>query len=287
MCYIIHLFKSCDTIIVPSNDTKEKINAIYKDIPLTVIEHGVDILKTDYTPSINDSKLNVAYVGALSITKGLDIFENLIKNTKNKNITYHLFGISAFDRLHRNRRNFINHGQYKRDEIAKLLKENNIDLVCFFQIWPETYSYTVSEVVSSNIPILTYDLGAGAYRVKTFDFGWNIPVNSNYQEIEKVLLDILNDKDGYNKKVKNIKEYKLKTVREMAYEYENLYKDTIINVSYQKIASLLKEYSGDSNLIKSKLELILNSTRWKLVNKISFSPDTTNLIRKVISIVKK
>ena len=73
----------------------------------------------------------------------------------------------------------------------------------------------------------------------------------------------------------------------MAYEYENLYKDTIINVSYQKIASLLKEYSGDSNLIKSKLELILNSTRWKLVNKISFSPDTTNLIRKVISIVKK
>ena len=36
-------------------------------------------------PNINDGKLNVAYVGALSVTKGLYIFEDLIKKSKNNN----------------------------------------------------------------------------------------------------------------------------------------------------------------------------------------------------------
>ena len=281
------LFLSSNLVIVPSEDTKNKINHVY-DTKLTVIEHGVDLVKSDYVPDINDNKLNVAYIGALSVNKGLYVFEDLIKATKNKNITYHLFGISAYDRLHKNKKNFINHGKYKREDIPKLLKENNIDLVCFFQIWPETYSYTVSEAINANVPIITYDIGAGAYRVKENKLGWNIEVGSDSKKIIEELNKVLLNKEEYNQVVNNIKNYNLKSIKEMLKEYENIYKDfEYRDVDYQEIANILKDNCNDSNLAKGKLELILNSTRWKLINKINFSSTTTNFIRKLIKVVKK
>ena len=74
----------------------------------------------------------------------------------------------------------------------------------------------------------------------------------------------------------------------MLKEYENIYKDfEYRDVDYQEIANILKDNCNDSNLAKGKLELILNSTRWKLINKINFSSTTTNFIRKLIKVVKK
>ena len=45
-------------------------------------------------------------------------------------------------------------------------------------MWPETYSYTLSESLISEIPEISFDLGAIAERVKKAEVGWILPINS-------------------------------------------------------------------------------------------------------------
>ena len=85
--------------------------------------------------------------------KGAKVIEYLVNNTKSKKIKYHLFGTSEFKTLEKDTSIYINHGRYNRDELPNLLKENKINLVCNLSIWPETYSYTLTETISSGVPV--------------------------------------------------------------------------------------------------------------------------------------
>lgn len=279
------LFSCMKNIIVPSEDTKKRINKVYPKNDINVIEHGININKLDNNITLNTNEFNVAYVGVLSNHKGLRIFDKLIKKSKNSNIKYHLFGISEDKKLNMNKKNYIYHGKYNRDNIANLLKENNINLVCFFQIWPETYSYTVSEVVASGVPILSYDIGAGAERVKKYNFGWTIDLKSNVDDIINKINDIKNNPIEYNEKIKSIKKYKIKSIEDMNIEYEKIYAGNkeIKNISSDKLKNILKQSNlCNGSYTNDQLEAILNSTKWKLINKINFSPRLTNIIRKII-----
>ncbi len=279
------LFSCMQNIITPSEDTKRRINKIYKKINIRVIEHGINIKKLDNNIILNSSEFNVAYVGVLSNHKGLRVFDKLIKKMKSGNVKYHLFGICEDKKLNKNGKNYIYHGKYNRDNIANLLKENNINLVCFFQIWPETYSYTVSEVVAAGVPILSYAIGAGAERVKKYNLGWTIDLKSDVNDIMNKINDIKNNPIEYNEKIKSIKKYKIKNLEEMNLEYKEIY--TISNkakeISFSKLQKVLKQSNlCNNNYANEQLEKILNSTKWKLINKINFSPKTTNIIRKII-----
>ena len=59
----------------------------------------------------------------------------------------------------KNSSKFENHGKYKREELTKLMKENNIDVICLLSICPETFSY-LCEAISCGIPVITTNLGA-------------------------------------------------------------------------------------------------------------------------------
>ena len=58
--------------------------------------------------------------------------------------------------------------------------------------------------------------------------------------------------------------------------------------SYTKIKKILKESdSCNDNSSCEQLEAILNSTKWKLVNKINFSPQLTKAIRRILRKIRK
>lgn len=279
------LFANVQNVITPSEDTKRRINKIYQEANIKVIEHGINIKKSDNKIMLNPNKFNIAYVGVLSNHKGLKIFKKLINNTKEKNVKYHLFGISEDKKLNKSKKNYIYHGKYNRDNIAKLLNENNINLVCFFQICPETFSYTVSEVIASGVPILTYDIGAGSDRVKKYNLGWTIDLDNDANNIMNKINEIRSNPIEYNEKIKAIQKYKIKNLEEMNLEYKEIYtsKKDKKEYSSNKLKKILKsENLCNGNYTNDELEAILNSTKWKLINKISFSPRTTNIIRKII-----
>lgn len=276
-----------DQIIVPSNNTKEIINLVYKDINIDVIPHGIDYEDNNYLSNIdNKDVIDVAFVGVVSIHKGGNVLKALIKN-KNPKIRYHLFGSSELPELNKNQSNFINHGKYNRNDLPKLLKDNNINLICLLSIWPETYSYTLTESIASGIPVLAFDMGAIGDRIKENRYGWIIKNGTSPKEIANKISEIFDDKENYNNVMKIIGKHHTKTILEMGNDYHKIYsKDDLIELNDTNSLELrnMIEKSYDTNETVNSMEAqwILNSLKWRIVSKIKIPNFVKKAVKKVI-----
>lgn len=223
-CYLV--LKKFDKIIVPSNNTKEVFNNTYSNLDIEVVEHGVNLgnIPTNKLVHKNTDKIfNIAFVGAMAIHKGSNILKDLISLNTSNSIKIHLFGKTFDESLNKKRKNFVNHGPYKRGELPKLLINNNIDLVCIFSTWPETYSYTLTEVYMAKVPVLTFNIGAIGERIKNDELGWVIDFTKDTNKILKKVNQIKNNKSDYNKVKQNFEKYTFLSLEDMQECYEKLY----------------------------------------------------------------
>lgn len=273
---------SFNTIITPSEDTKKRILKVYSDLNITVVEHGIDCVKSNYIPNVNNR--NIASIGVVSLHKGGQVLEKLKVKLKSKTINLHVFGTSELKNLLNNDKNYKYHGKYEREKLPLLLKKNNISLICFFPIWPETYSYTLTEAIASGIPVLTFDLGAGAERVKKYNLGWTINENSTTEEILEKINKIFYDISEYEKVIDSIKSYKIKTKEKMCSEYNKFYnKNNNKEVDINLLKNFVKINNNDIVKINNnQLEMILNSTKWKIINRIKVPKTIQKIIKKFI-----
>lgn len=274
------VLKKFDKIIVPSQNTKEQFEKVYKDLNIEVIEHGVNLIKINKKEEQKDRDVfNVSFVGAMAPHKGSNILKELIEKNKDNAIKIHLIGKSEDKKLNNNTSNYINHGKYKRGELPKLLVENNIDLVCIFATWPETYSYTLTETYMAKVPVLTFDIGAVGDRVKQDKLGWVIPFDEKVDKILEKIQDIRNNRKEYNAIKNNFENYKYKTTEQMQEEYRKIYekveiKNNLVNI--KTIQQLENKSNGiDFNHYKAmyghvvyKYEKIRSSKIWKIAQKI-------------------
>lgn len=221
-------------IIVPSYSTRELFLEVYKDLTIEVVEHGYDKIdkkSNDNNPSKKGCrKFNIAFIGDISEEKGLKYLKGLISEAKNTDIIIHLFGKAEDKRYNKSKQNYSYHGKYLQKDLPNLLFENDIRLICLMSMWPETYSYTLSESLISEIPVLTFNLGAIAERVKAIDAGWVLPIDSTANDIFKLALAIKSDLSGeYKQKTEKIRHFleNMKSLKDMADEYSEIYNKTI------------------------------------------------------------
>ena len=89
------VLKKFDKIIVPSQNTKEQFEKVYKDLNIEVIEHGVNLIKINKKEEQKDRDVfNVSFVGAMAPHKGSNILKELIEKNKDNAIKIHLIGKS-------------------------------------------------------------------------------------------------------------------------------------------------------------------------------------------------
>lgn len=271
-------------IIVPSDDTKKQIINSYNKLNINVIEHGINLDKNNYIPKLND-EFNIAFVGVMSIHKGGKILSELKKT--NKNVKFHLFGTTEFKELEESDDNYIYHGRYKREDLPRLLKENNINLICSCSIWAETYSYTLTEEIASGVPVLSFDIGAVGDRIKKNNIGWVIPISSTIDEISNKIDTILENKDEYEKIIENISKYHIKTLYEMGNDYKKIYDIPEIHELSKDNAEHLRKIIENNYEIKetvssSETAWILNSLKWRIVSKIKVPNFVKKIARKIM-----
>jgi GT2 family glycosyltransferase len=275
-----------DKIICPSYSSKAIITQIYPKLKIQVIEHGTDLKKSKYYPTIKNDDFNIAFIGAVAPHKGEKLISDLISHNKNNKFHYHLFGTTDNKLLIKNKKNYTYHGKYSRTDLPKLLENSNINLVCLLSICPETYSYTLSETCASGIPSLAFNIGAIGERIEKYELGYVIDLTNNYKDIYEKIEHIYNEKDKYDKIINNLKNYDIKTTIEMAKEYNDFYKNqktiSISNESGKTLLNLINSkfslnYNNDDSM---ELNAIKNSYRWKLVSKIKVPRIISKLIRK-------
>lgn len=250
------LLKNAKEVIVPSNSAKEIYNKFYKDVNITVIEHGMNKEAFEEAKEIPEKteRKNIAFIGGLNHSKGLGYMKYLIEKVNNDELPYniHLFGQAVEWEVNMSNKNYIFHDTYNREEIAKLLKENNIDLVLLLAIWPETYCYTLTEAAIAEIPVLALSYGALEERIKESGIGWLLPKFASNEDVENKIKEIFENEEEYKKIVSNMKKYKdnLRTIPEMSKYYSEIYS------KFDK-----KQYEDHSDKIK---DILLNSKITKM-----------------------
>lgn len=276
--------EKCDILISPSMAAKEEMQKAYKNLSIKVIEHGIDIAKIEKKQKENKKYFDVAFLGAIGYHKGSKILSELVKMLRFTNIKMHLFGIT--DIPIKNGKHFKDHGKYKREDLSKLIEKNAIDLICLLSIWPETYSYTLTESIACGIPVVTFDFGAIAERVKKYNLGYVIPLTNDTKAIKLELIKICKNKEEYQNKLKSIQNYKIKTTKEMTKEYKIIYEKNKIDlkssINYEEIKNLIKESSIPfGNVTIQNYAWILNTLKWKIISKLKIPKSIKKLYRKL------
>lgn len=174
-CLWRDFFACVDEFVFFSQSTKDIFSLIYKipDEKMTIKPHNMDYFKTLAIKNL-PAKMNVGVFGIIdSDAKGLSILKKFAEFSIGKDYKICMNGAvgeSNLDVFCRND-NFVQYGKYKKEDIYERLVSQKIGVVFFTSICPETFSYVVSELMLTGIPIACFDIGAQAEKIKKYPLG--------------------------------------------------------------------------------------------------------------------
>ena len=247
---ITNLVNSAEIVTAPDRSVIEKVGKYYNIKNSIIIPNGTDLTSfKHFNISIKNKhkEKNIAFVGGIGDNKGVKEIVELVKlNTPN--IKYHLFGWGTDEYLNENHKNFIYHGKYKRNELPYLLNKNSIDLVVLLSTCPESFSYVLSEVIYSQVPVLSFDIGALGSRIKDTGVGETIEIGTNTNIILKKY-DYIFEESNYDKYIENLKKCKIPTIEEMKLSFTKLYNELYKEEKVKNMFIIQKHLDGYPKII--------------------------------------
>ena len=129
--------------------TQHKLNvALVKNNESIKIIDLPDYKNSDIKINFNNDNIVVAILGNINNLKGKIILEKLIEIYKNTNIKIIVIGYVVIE-------NFKNYYYYNSiEEFNNILIEQKPNIILELSIWPETYSYTLTLSMITQLPIL-------------------------------------------------------------------------------------------------------------------------------------
>ena len=173
---------------------------------------------------IKEKKLRVAFIGGLDVSKGSGVVYDIIKKGS-KDIQWYLFGTIGDEKLKMlHQDNYTAFGTYNQKDLPTLIRMHEIDVIGILSIWPETYSYTMSEAIINNVPVIVSDIGALGERQRKLNAGWLVDPKNIANEFINVTNELLKTPELLSAMKERVKTIELKSLADMYSEYKNLYK---------------------------------------------------------------
>ena len=218
---------------------------------LKLISNGVEYITQRNRRHQSDSKdtLNIAYLGVQSDHKGLPFFLEAVSELKKCKSRANYFSIGASNDKYSKillKLGVLDLGGYSRSSISKILNKNEIDLVLIPSIYPETYSYTLSESAVSGIPVVARKIGALSERVNQMNCGW---LFQNMRELTELVLRLERNKQLIAKKRTQIDTSSVISVGKMASECVGLY-ESLLNTDEIALDNEGKRYKMNNFMFK-------------------------------------
>ena len=171
------LLANSHSILCFSNSSKEILLKAYPSLDaslIQVIPHTVTPLPPVKLEHKNDSKqVTIGVLGAINYSKGSRIIKDLVKRIEKEHLDINIVLIGKTSEQINSSHLHIT-GRYKREKLPDLITKHKIDIFFIPSIWPETFSYTTQEIIMMNLPLMVFDIGAPAERVKKYEKGYII-----------------------------------------------------------------------------------------------------------------
>ena len=186
-----NLLAKSSKILVFSTSSKEILLKAYPKIgyKIDIVPHTIEPLPVvePIQKEINEP-IVIGVLGAINYAKGASVIKELVKRIDEQNLNMKVVVIGDITEPISSS-NFTYTGRYKKEELPYLINRYKVDIFLIPSIWPETFSYTTQEIISMNMPLMVFNLGAPAQRVKEYEKGYVID-KIDVDEIIKVAKNI-------------------------------------------------------------------------------------------------
>ncbi|MCJ2036159.1 glycosyltransferase [Methylobacterium sp. J-068] len=188
------ILKRATRILTPSDDTARRYRRRLNLPDIVVAPHPEPRLHGT-APVVSRAgrsrgSLRIAVVGAIGRVKGFDVLVRMVERAARDRMPFFLtiVGYTSDDERLVRYKNAAVTGAYKPSELKAKLDEIDPDFVFLPSIWPETYSYVLSEVWEAGYPVVAFDIGAPAARIKAMGGGVVIPFTRDSRIILEALM---------------------------------------------------------------------------------------------------
>ncbi len=171
-----HFLLNLDEIVCFSESSKNILLRAYPQLTsrsLIVRPHEVNYLDEIWKgPRRRNSNepLNVGVLGGINFVKGASLLKELALIIKKGEINMQIVIIGEYVEKQKHK-NITVTGKFQLKDIAHLTKKYKIDIFFIPSIWPETFSFTAEEVMQMGYPLIVFDIGAPAERVRRYKRG--------------------------------------------------------------------------------------------------------------------
>jgi len=173
------LFVGARAVVAPSFDTAQRMMRHFR-FDVTVATWESEVPKENAArPIVSNGTRRVCIVGAIGYEKGFDILLTCARLASDNNlpIKFCLVGYSCDDqRLLKTGKVQIT-GPYTDSEVGELISAQDCDFAFFPSIWPETWSYVLTEIWRAGLRCIAFDLGAQAERIRANGRGVVLPLH--------------------------------------------------------------------------------------------------------------
>lgn len=175
------LLNKANIILTGSRKLKEIYNYIF-DLQINlirVVEHPEKIYfnPIDY---LNFDNLNIGVIGAISISKGSYMIQEMSLLIDNNLMSWNIYHIGyGFNYNLKKKNNIKKLGKYEtEEEFREILIKNKINLLWFPAFRHESHCYTLTLAMQTKIPIIVYDSGTFRDRLTNHDAPYYIHRNN-------------------------------------------------------------------------------------------------------------
>lgn len=186
------LLRGATRIIAPSRDTAERYARRLGLAGIEVVPHPEprpDAVSAT-RPHGATGALRIALVGALGMHKGFDLVVRMAEEAERRRLPVYvrIVGYTPDAGMLEHLSNVDVTGPYDPAELKGHLDSFDPDFVFLASVWPETFSYVLSEVWAAGYPVAAFDFGAPAERIREQGGGVLIPPTRDAREVLDALL---------------------------------------------------------------------------------------------------
>jgi hypothetical protein len=207
-----NLLNKANIVFTGSSTLKIVFNYIFElnNNLIKVAKHPESIYFTPIPKNLIGRKnLNIGVIGSISISKGAHMIQDMSLYFQTQKLPWKIFHFGmGFSKNVRKQSNIISIGTYPSEKyLKKLLIDNDINMLWFPAYRHESYCYTLTLAMQSELPIIAYDSGTFKERLNFYNFPYKI--HSCEYICEKLFEDIknfyaeLNKNTHVNQKINN------------------------------------------------------------------------------------
>lgn len=131
---------------------------------------------------------HVAFVGAARPEKGVLVFEQVVERLRGRELRFSAYGGGDPEALLRLRARGVRVcGHYRAGSLPRRLAADRVDVALLPSIGPESYGLTLDECVAAGVPVIVFDAGAPAARVRAWNAGVVVPLAAGAPGVAEAL----------------------------------------------------------------------------------------------------